>query len=501
MGHGNPGAYIPSLEGRGFTRQLINSIASPTLTRFKTIARLRRFQLPGAPGDEHVIGVSGGADSTVLAILLDALFPNTPFHFLFTDTQAEARGTLESLERLEHFTRRTIERIAQPDGLYGLINHFNGFLPSHKQRWCTRILKVELSENWMESLRGKRDITIHNYAGLRADEPERLGFDPTMPWLHTHFPLRELGLRRQDVFAILEETVGVPTFYRGKSRSGCAICPFMRSSEVLAACELAPNEFSRAEQVERLSPEDQARFSIKGKDMSAVRMSYPIPPFIDIRTAALFDEERPMPARLGYLRQGGDLFDNQRVALWVGIEYLSDPMMALYGGSQTGTPGVWHSQLVCWSTTRGGLSRKLNMHYHSRLDSCEVFGLNQTVFKEQYGLAVFHVELPANKVDLRRTGPETFAWRRDEPLAKLRQIASAIKHLMIVENHKSTVREYAAYQNTPTWEGEQYAYSAAQMDQSRSEDAGLLLGTYRFIPGARTNTQTADKTPCFACSR
>jgi len=476
-------------------------VTASTLAKFMSIARLHGFQLPGLPGDEHVIGVSGGADSTVLAILLDALFPDTPFHFLFTDTQAEAEGTLESLDRLEQFTGRKLDRIAQEDGLFGLIDHYNGFLPAQNQRWCTRLLKVETGEDWMEDLRGGRDISIHNYAGLRADEPGRSGLDPSMPWLETHFPMRELGMHREHIFAILEETVGVPSFYRGKSRSGCAICPFMRPSEMLATLETTPAAFKRAESVEKLSPRDEARFTLHGDDISARRMAYPIPQFIDIRTAELFDADIPATPKKRRNRRDMDLFDTQRADLYVGIEYLADPMMGLYGGSQTGTPGVWHSQLVGWSTTRSGLSRKLTTHYHTRLDSCEVFGLKQRQFREQYGLAVFHVELPAGQIDLQGVSEGTFSWRRDEPLAKLRQISNAVKKLMMTENDKETVREYAGYEGTAAWEAEQYEYSAARLASIDPAETGQLLGTYRFVPGVRPPTPSADDAPCFVCSK
>lgn len=322
-----------------------------------------------------------------------------------------------------------------------------------------------------------------------------------MPWMETHFPLRDLGLHREHVFAILEETVGVPDFYRYKSRSGCGICPYMRAGEMLATLEVAPETYARAEQVEKLSATDVSRYEVHGEDVSARRMAYPIPQFIDIRTASTFEPEAsPTPSKQNS-KNVMDLFDDQRVDLYVGIEYLADPMMSWYGGCETGTPGVWHSQLVSWSTTRGGLSRKLTTHYHTRLDTCEVFGLKQKAFREQYGMAVFHVELPANQVDLGDTSEGTYSWRRNEPLIKLRQIASAVKHLMEIENDRDTLKAFAPYKETNSWEAEQYEYSASRLKQLDSEQAGQLLGTYRFLAGERPQAPSSEKAPCFVCSK
>lgn len=48
------------------------------------------YALPGNPGDVYVIPVSGGADSTVLAIILRELFPDTQFHLIFSDSSLGA---------------------------------------------------------------------------------------------------------------------------------------------------------------------------------------------------------------------------------------------------------------------------------------------------------------------------------------------------------------------------------------------------------------------------
>ena len=60
------------------------------------------FEIPGNPAtDEYLLPVSGGADSTALALLLHKLAPHINFRMVFTDTGAEEAPTLAMLDRLE----------------------------------------------------------------------------------------------------------------------------------------------------------------------------------------------------------------------------------------------------------------------------------------------------------------------------------------------------------------------------------------------------------------
>lgn len=95
------------------------------------------FVIPGNPSsDEYLVPVSGGADSSALAILLKELAPTIPFRYVFTDTGAEEQETLEMLDRLERWLGKPIERL-KSRGLFELIEDYNGFLPSPRDRWCS----------------------------------------------------------------------------------------------------------------------------------------------------------------------------------------------------------------------------------------------------------------------------------------------------------------------------------------------------------------------------
>lgn len=75
------------------------------------------FTLPGKPDDQHWIPVSGGADSSALAILMHLMYPEVPFKLLFTDTLAEEPEIYTTLDKLEAFLGVQIIRLKPELGL------------------------------------------------------------------------------------------------------------------------------------------------------------------------------------------------------------------------------------------------------------------------------------------------------------------------------------------------------------------------------------------------
>jgi len=480
---------------------------SKTLNKFLSIARLKCYQLPGSSGDAYIIGVSGGADSSVLAILLSTLFPDTKFLFVFTDTKQEVDGTYEALTEIENYTGNKVFRVNDGEGLYELIDRFNGFLPSSKSRYCTRIMKVEAMEDFMENLKDSlsEDAQIHNFVGMRADEPTRTGFDPTMPWMHSHFPMQDLGMVREDVFNILSETVGIPVFYRHKSRSGCSICPFQRQSELLGTRRINPDEFFKAESYEKLTNMDEQKYKIYGEDWSGIKSGYPIPDSLDLTERQLDLAGNPVDITVEYPQPENrifDLFAEQITCLYVGIEYMISPMMNMFGGSQAGSPGTYHIELVGWSTSKGGISRKLTTQYWTRHDTCEAFDLTPKQFSEEYKQAIFVVDVPLSLISIDDTEKGSFSWRRNEPLKKIRQIASVINRTMHMQSLKDEIAHYKPFARPMTWECEHVEGLKMQLKKlSKIETGRLVAATVKAAPQKRPKTSSPENAPCVACSK
>lgn len=193
----------------------------------------------------HVLGLSGGKDSAALAIYIRDKYPelHEKVEYFFTDTGAELAEVYEFLDRLEAFLGKKIERLSSGKDFDHWLNVYNGFLPSAKQRWCTREMKLKPFERFVGN-----DAVI-SYIGIRADE-DREGYISQKETIEAAFPFVEDGVVREDVFRILEESVGIPAYYEWRSRSGCYFCFFQRQGEWLGLKRRHPELFEKAKEYE-----------------------------------------------------------------------------------------------------------------------------------------------------------------------------------------------------------------------------------------------------------
>lgn len=216
----------------------------------------RTYAIPGNPAtDVYLLPVSGGADSTALAMLLHEIAPHIPFRMVFTDTGAEEKDTLDMLDRLEKWLGKPIERL-QSKGLFELIEEFNGFLPSPTDRYCTRELKLVPFRKWIAQFAGKQKWMC---VGIRSDEQFRLAF--TLPEVETLMPFVDMGINREWVYQKLSATVGISKSYQTGSRSGCTVCPYQRKSELVGMLQRNPLAFDQGAKCEKLSMIDSSRHS------------------------------------------------------------------------------------------------------------------------------------------------------------------------------------------------------------------------------------------------
>lgn len=99
-------------------------------------------------------------------------------------------------------------------------------IPNWRQRFCTRMLKIEPYARWLES-QSKTHDRIISYVGLRADEPERVGGDYAHVFgVEMVFPMRLWGWGISEVTDYLKsKDVSIP------KRTDCARCFYQRLSE------------------------------------------------------------------------------------------------------------------------------------------------------------------------------------------------------------------------------------------------------------------------------
>lgn len=192
----------------------------------------------------HVLGVSGGKDSAALAIYLKQHGNIPEMEYFFTDTGCELSETYDFLDKLEDYLGKKIERIGNEAPFEHHLFMNGNLLPSPRQRWCTAKMKIEPFERFV----GTDEVV--SYIGIRADE-YRSGYVSTKPNIKPVFPFIHDGIIRKDVFRILEETVGVPEYYKWRSRSGCYFCFFQRREEWIGLYEHHPDLFKKAMNFEK----------------------------------------------------------------------------------------------------------------------------------------------------------------------------------------------------------------------------------------------------------
>jgi len=91
-----------------------------------------------------------------------------------------------------------------------------------------------------------------SYVGIRADE-DRDGYVSTKPNITPVFPFKEQGLVKADILKLLEDSgIGLPDYYRWRSRSGCYFCFFQRKYEWVMLQANHPDLFDKAVQYEQL---------------------------------------------------------------------------------------------------------------------------------------------------------------------------------------------------------------------------------------------------------
>ncbi|MGE3553011.1 MAG: phosphoadenosine phosphosulfate reductase family protein [Candidatus Obscuribacterales bacterium] len=253
----------------------------------------------------HVLGLSGGKDSAALAVYLHKQIPD--MEYFFCDTDKELKETYEFLERLKARLGIKITHLSAERGFDHWLDVYGGVLPSPKVRWCTKQLKIKPLEQFIG------EDEAYSYIGIRADE-NRDGYVSTRPNIHPKFPFKDAGLGKEDIIRILEESgIGMPDYYRWRTRSGCYFCFFQRKYEWVQLAEEHPDLFQKAVDYEQ-GHSDGRTFTwsqgesllelIARKDqieaehiraMERAKQSAPNQPLAETLAAVLDDEDDTLP--------------------------------------------------------------------------------------------------------------------------------------------------------------------------------------------------------------
>lgn len=194
-------------------------------------------------GTRHILSLSGGKDSTALAIFMRDRVPE--MEYVFCDTQKELPETYAFLDRLRAFLGKPIHKLNASRGFDHWLELYGGYLPSSRMRWCTKMLKLKPFEEFVG------DGSVLSYIAIRADE-DREGYISKKPNITPVYPFKEAGIVEADVYRILEESgLGLPEYYKWRTRSGCFFCFFQRRAEWVGLLENHPDLFREAMKYEK----------------------------------------------------------------------------------------------------------------------------------------------------------------------------------------------------------------------------------------------------------
>lgn len=189
----------------------------------------------------NVVGLSGGKDSTALALRLCEVEPNTNWEYICTPTGDELPPMIEHWERLEERLGKPLIRVTNHERTLDDLIQIHNAVPNFRMRWCTRQLKIEPTIAWCI-----RNAPVLLHVGLRADESEREGIYSNL--VQSRFPFREWGWGIGQVLGYLDDRdIEIP------DRTDCAKCYHQRIGEWYALWRDYPERFfSAAEQEVRI---------------------------------------------------------------------------------------------------------------------------------------------------------------------------------------------------------------------------------------------------------
>ena len=184
---------------------------------------------------KHIVALSGGKDSTALALRLAEVEPRE-YEYVWTPTGDELPPMIEHWKRLEDRLGKSIRRITAPVTLVQLTKEKH-MLPNFRARFCTPMLKIRPFQAYMLN-----NLPATAYVGLRADEESRSGADYGLDlYVTTRHPLREWGWGLSEVGAYLASCgVEIPP------RTDCARCFYQTLHEWYLLWRDYPNIYASA---------------------------------------------------------------------------------------------------------------------------------------------------------------------------------------------------------------------------------------------------------------
>lgn len=189
---------------------------------------------------KHIVALSGGKDSTAMALRLKELNPGIDYNYAITPTGDELPEMLEHWRNLERLLGKELIRLNNMTLEECIVSE--GMIPNFRARFCTRILKIEPFIDFMNTLPADSIM----YVGLRADEDGRLGIIPPAAEFTVNMPMQEWEWTIADVKRYLQcNNIDVPV------RTDCGACFYQKISEWAALLQNYPDRYQHYINIEK----------------------------------------------------------------------------------------------------------------------------------------------------------------------------------------------------------------------------------------------------------
>lgn len=201
-----------------------------------------------------VVGFSGGVTSAWCAWWALQHFPKDEVVLLFHDTKEEDADTYRFLHEMAKALDHRITERSDGRSLTELC-HDEGMIPNNRAPFCSRILKGEPGERYLEELRAEGVNHIIKVYGFSAMETERVQRHTAMGWdqgFEARFPLIEEHMSKQDVADWCQCEMGVvlPRMYSWSDHANCPGCFRGGKAYWLAVKENMPEIFEQRKALE-----------------------------------------------------------------------------------------------------------------------------------------------------------------------------------------------------------------------------------------------------------
>lgn len=183
------------------------------------------------PQKKMPVAYSGGADSTALLVLAVEALGSDKVVAVYTDTRLEIPENIDYVKQITD--KLGVELIALKSPYDPYIEIKSRGLMSVKNRWCTKLLKLEAlrifyrENGYKVYLDGAR-----SYESALRERTPRLSENPYIKNVKRALPIKDWPRFMVQLFLISRKIPINPLYEKGLTRIGCIVCPAMMPYEL-----------------------------------------------------------------------------------------------------------------------------------------------------------------------------------------------------------------------------------------------------------------------------